>query len=84
MTKQEFSSTFRSDYLFANPVLVMKAESLRDRFMVVAVVPVVVLVVLMRMVLLVVSRLSKCSDMGGYLTMLKFPPHSDARIFLQS
>ena len=52
-------------------------------FMVVAVVPAVVLVVLMRMVLLVVSRLSKCSDMGGYLTMFKFPPHSDARIFLQ-
>ena len=65
MTKQEFSSTFRSGYLFANPVLVMKAESLRDRFMVVAVVPAVVLGVLMRMVLLVVSRLSKCSDKGG-------------------
>ena len=84
LRKYKFSSTFRSGYLIANPILVMKTKSLQDRFTVVAVVPVVVLVVLMLKVLLVVSRISKCSDMGEYLTMFKFFPHSDARIFLKS
>ena len=83
LTREEFSSTFGSGHLFANPVQLMKSKSFRHRFMVVVVVPVVVLVVLMLMELLVVSRLSKCSHRGGYLTMFKFPPHSDARIFLQ-
>ena len=70
--------------MFANPVLVMKAKSRRHRFMVVAVMPVVVLVVLMLMMFFVISRLSKYSVMGGYLTMFKFSSQSDAPTFMQS
>ena len=32
---------------------------------------------------IVKSQLSKCSHRGGYLTMMKFHPPSDARIFFQ-
>ena len=65
LTREEFSSTFGSGHLFANPVQLMKSKSFRHRFMVVVVVPVVMLVVLMLMELRGVSRLSKCSHRGG-------------------
>ena len=84
MISQEFPSTVISGNVFANPVLVMKAKSRRHRFMVVAVMPVVVLVVLMLMMFFVISRLSKYSVMGGYLTMFKFSSQSDAPTFMQS
>ena len=49
MTKLDFPSTLRIAYAFANPVLVVKPTSLRDRFM-----DVVVVVLLVEMMLFMV------------------------------
>ena len=85
MTKQEFPSTLRTAYAFANPVLVVKPTSLRDRFMDVIVVLLVKMMLFMvivmlamqgevMVVLMVFVLVEICLQGGGYLTNLKIHP----------